>query len=591
MLKVWSNSFGITVKQLCGLFIHLEYYQIDRQLANLGSSLFFDRDPSLLKHEVSLDEAIWLMERGHLSEAVYQEVRLRFLDRIKFPPLYKVAQISQERRPVIQEFHNGVKLNLQDALKSTLLENLQATNFSETVKDIANPQVVFSFNHGLDGSGQHKNYNQMDKRHFTTENIMSVCFRVDKIKVISSETEVIIYDSTVQGANKPSNVRPWFIFPGKENDDLLKEIMPLIDLEVNHVKQNGIRLEVDDVEWHIQVEKATLSMVDGKMIVRLLQVGGAYCTMCDKSGPECHNADCILEGNAITRCVNDIKENALSLVDEDGDISIGVGDYESRKGSTGIPLTDQDVAKELPVTHAKLCSMKWLINLLNRERGSQKWSAHWDQIRYSEKEKAKNKREEEFVKTYFHDNLALDIGDAKSMVTGEVFKRITSDLGRETIVKLVHPSKQQAFSQILVGLFTIVLIINSQKRTIDIHSLKEVGIETLVLIVKTFPWAKISPSVHRILAHGWEKIQWNGEKGLGNLSEEGLEANNKFIRFFRARRSRTNSTLNNFTDTFNHLWRRSSPIIVNLERVKRKNRPKVFVQKEFEAFVESFFLE
>ena len=96
----------------------------------------------------------------------------------------------------------------------------------------------------------------------------------------------------------------------------------------------------------------------------------------------------------------------------------------------------------------------------------------------------------------------------------------------------MHLSKQQAFSQILVGLFTIVLIINSQKRTIDVRSLKELGIETLVLIVKTFPWAKISTSVHQILAHGWEKIQWNGEKGLGNLSEEGLEANNKFIRFF-----------------------------------------------------------
>ena len=40
-------------------------------------------------------------------------------------------------------------------------------------------------------------------------------------------------------------------------------------------------------------------------------------------------------------------------------------------------------------------------------------------------------------------------------------------------------------------------------------------------IVETFPWAVISPSVHRILAHSWEKIEINDSFGFGGESEEG----------------------------------------------------------------------
>ena len=137
----------------------------------------------------------------------------------------------------------------------------------------------------------------------------------------------------------------------------------------------------------------------------------------------------------------------------------------------------------------------------------------------------------------------------------------------------------------------MVKVINSQKRRVNTVELREISQSVLLKIVESFPWAVISPSVHRILSHGWERIQLNDGFGLGNISEEGLEALNKWIRRLRVSGSRTVSTVLNFTDTFNHLWDRSRPVIVDMERqIKRKN-PKVIVGTEIDNLVLSLFLD
>ena len=106
-----------------------------------------------------------------------------------------------------------------------------------------------------------------------------------------------------------------------------------------------------------------------------------------------------------------------------------------------------------------------------------------------------------------------------------------------------------------------------------------------------FPWAAVSPSVHRILAHSWEVLELNNGFGLGDMSEEGLEALNKIIRNRREHGARKSSTLNNFMDCYNHMWDRSRPTIVEMEREIRSKKPKVLIATEIEALVESLFLE
>ena len=79
--------------------------------------------------------------------------------------------------------------------------------------------------------------------------------------------------------------------------------------------------------------------------------------------------------------------------------------------------------------------------------------------------------------------------------------------------------------------------------------------------------------------------------GLGSLSEEGLESLNKNIRSRRSTGARKTSTEDNFTDVYNHLWDRSRPTIVEMER-KIKRRPvKLLIATEIETLVESMFEE
>ena len=111
------------------------------------------------------------------------------------------------------------------------------------------------------------------------------------------------------------------------------------------------------------------------------------------------------------------------------------------------------------------------------------------------------------------------------------------------------------------------------------------------MIIQLFPWAAVSPSVHRILAHSWEVIELNGEFGLGDVSEEGLEVLNKQIKDMREHGSRKDSTENNFLDTYHHLWDRSRPTIVEMERKIKRRKQKLIISTEIEALVDSLFME
>ena len=74
-------------------------------------------------------------------------------------------------------------------------------------------------------------------------------------------------------------------------------------------------------------------------------------------------------------------------------------------------------------------------------------------------------------------------------------------------------------------------------------------------------------------------------------SEEGLDALNKHIRETRHHGSMKNITEVHFEDTFNHLWDRSRPTIVELEQSIKKRNALLVVSTEIDTLVEILFLE
>ena len=74
-------------------------------------------------------------------------------------------------------------------------------------------------------------------------------------------------------------------------------------------------------------------------------------------------------------------------------------------------------------------------------------------------------------------------------------------------------------------------------------------------------WVRITPTLHKLLAHSWELIDMNEGCGLKNWDESGLEANNKVLRAIRLKLARKTSQADNLEDVINRMWLGSDPKI------------------------------
>ena len=586
----WAEEEGVTESQLCGYFLHLENWNGgERTLAATGWKIFIGETVSE-KPKMTVEEAIWLIEKSGMSQAVWLETRLRLLDRIWLPPVMHIRAENQRHRPALEEYRHGVRASMSQCLQLTITERLQHMDLSSL--DQKSLKVFFKMGFGLDGSGDQSNYHQLSKVSYTTKQVMSVCFALRELKVTDDGGSEVIWSSKVAGANKPQNTRPLAVFPAKEDKELLAEFIPIVETEIREVKAEGVTVKINDEETKANCEKCNMSMIDGKMVTNLLNCGGAFCTMCASSQEESQQIEIIEAGFLINRTLEGIKDLALSLTNpETGEVNKKTGDYAIRKGICGLPITETDLTTHIPVCHSKIRSFEWTTDLVVRNNTHKKWPTATNNLRYTKEEKYDYKVKREVLKEKIYENLAINIGNPGDMVTGKAFVKFSSDNSRAFFVSLVEEEIREDFSGILLGLCAAVKVINSQKRLINTDKLRELTKEVNVKIVQCFPWAAISPSVHRILAHSWQVIEMNGGYGLGDMSEEGLEALNKLIREMRNHGSRKDSTVHNFTDTFNHLWDRSRPTIVEMDREIKRRKSKIHISTEIEALVESLFLE
>ena len=85
----------------------------------------------------------------------------------------------------------------------------------------------------------------------------------------------------------------------------------------------------------------------------------------------------------------------------------------------------------------------------------------------------------------------------------------------------------------------------------DTKRLDDLCRETYQCLLANFPWAHVTPTSHKLLAHAPQIISdYNEGFGLDDLSEEGIEACNKLIRRYRERLSRKFSYEDNIKDVF-----------------------------------------
>jgi hypothetical protein len=111
------------------------------------------------------------------------------------------------------------------------------------------------------------------------------------------------------------------------------------------------------------------------------------------------------------------------------------------------------------------------------------------------------------------------------------------------------------------------------------------------LLVTTFPWAPITPSIHKVLAHSPELLRANDNFGLGQLSEGPLEGQHKHLRRISINLARNTSLHDNLTDTFTKIWIGSDPMIRAQRPEKTTARvPQITFNYTDDILVKSFFV-
>ena len=91
--------------------------------------------------------------------------------------------------------------------------------------------------------------------------------------------------------------------------------------------------------------------------------------------------------------------------------------------------------------------------------------------------------------------------------------------------------------------------------------------DTYLLILDSFPWASITPTLHKLLAHSEELIrESNSGFGLKKFSEEGTEACNKLARKYKETLARKDSFETNIVAIFVRLASQCDPVSVSYRR-------------------------
>ena len=127
-------------------------------------------------------------------------------------------------------------------------------------------------------------------------------------------------------------------------------------------------------------------------------------------------------------------------------------------------------------------------------------------------------------------------GHGGSSTTGNVAKEMLNTSYRKLLTEgVLNTELKSKLDELLLNMAVILTLINSNRK-IKVNEFHEFCHATYLNVI-SIPWIELSPSAHIVLAHSAELIADNGNKGLLNYSESGLEANNKSLRRYRLNRS------------------------------------------------------
>ena len=355
--------------------------------------------------------------------------------------------------------------------------------------------------------------------------------------------------------NSSFGVRPVVLLAQKECIESVKFIMAnFINPEASVIEQEGIQFPEGVV--HVKIIR---SMLDGKMSGILSGPDGASCQLCTANRQELKDLELVRAGFPINRHIADAKE-LFNYVDRDEYLSLPHAD---RLGMTHEPLSDINILSASPL-HSYTCVFHWFMLLVyHLKSGRLVWSPTSKPIETAKK----------FCSGFLFEKTGLRIDQPTpqggTSSTGNIARQCFSNKS-DFITWVFHliPTDFREYIAIVQMNLSVILRVFNSSQEVESEKMDVLCKQTYELILTAFPWASITPSLHKILAHSTELIRdCNDGYGLKEYSEEAVEACNKLIRRYREHLSRKNSFSLNIRDVFVRLLSQSDPLFSSYRRV------------------------
>ena len=542
-------------------------------LAKILYSVFIGMsDIDQCKNAMSIEKSAFLMISHELGRDRYQDLRSTLMcEGLEAQPWHLVNDhcnsITPERIPVNIDPSDGVigyRFEFEQVCTYIVNRALLAANI-----DVANvpTHIYIGGKDGTDGSGQH--YRRAQVHVAVKGNIILYSFTPLIICTGNDATGTVLWQNPVP--NSALTQRPLAIVGAKEDrDDVLRPLIPQIETGIAHVSEHGVNMVFMGISIHVTVH-SSLAMFDGKMHSSLQGTGGAYCQMCRYSKADCHSKEHAITGFPVDRTIEDMHA-IFSMLSDDGQVPVSKkeGDYGTRAGVTAEPITHRNLNTGLSVTHAWICSCSWFLNILYHVVANDKtWGfGHKTSARYKHLMKAKSRVQDTFATVLgIKIDTADGTGHSGNSLNGKISKRCHAEECRKLLSNLVKPAQLDVMQTLHKNMYVILRIISSKDHKIDIAKLRNLCTETYVHILEHLKWVDLTPTVHKVLAHAPELIEKNLCMGVGNLSEEGLEACHKIIRRFRTSWTLQTSDDANMKDLIKKMWLVSDPLFYSYRRI------------------------
>ena len=565
-IKSDANENGVsTLVYMAHVIKQITYMTPDRAIGSEVADLLVN---GLGKHTLSLDASSHLQQRCRHGRTAYQD-STRIVLKQNTPaviPTWKLLRSHQlSITPMLLETLNpvGIKCHYREALELTVKRILQLIPVPNLP---TSNNLIFTFKDGVDGSGGHPIYNQLKNE--DTHSIIIYMFAC----LMALEEGCTIPFWVEEAPNSPFAQRVLFLTLGKETKENLLHIK---DVKSERTLDEPMTTEVNGRSFNVSIV-CKMTAIDGKMRALLSGRGGSWCLLCgitrsQAAGTSTEDFDLLINCEwGISHTYEETQRiwDEQSVIDESGNAVMPrkAGDRDVRKGVTGEPIISEDLNFVSPL-HVYLRTWDFVFKLIVRLRVP---FYNWADSSYSSMKPMIEKERQDCIDeinalTGDKVDVPDPTGHGGTSTTGPVVRNL---FGPEVHVPigLVPENHKETFSRFIITL-DVLLGAYSSTREIDVDAyknlIKEVYIKLLVNLrgPNNKPWIYPSPTVHSFLGHSLELLQVNDNHGLGKFSEQGLENNNKILRFFRKNLSRKCSQYANLSDCFSRLWLQSDPVI------------------------------